>query len=236
MTRLASVFRLEFTLQVRQKFLHAGVFSGLIWLAVLLPLPQRLRPVFEPYILLGDIAIIGFFFIGGSVFFEKQERTVGAIISTPLRFWEYLTSKVALLTGLSLAVAVVVVSVAHGVDYRPIPLIVGVILGTVLMLLVGFITCLPFSSVSDWVIFGTVPLAVMIGLPVLSFSGVSANPVLYAIPTLGPLLLLGDAFGQVILTPWQAVYAVGYPLVSIAAMCTAARLFFGKYVVARSGT
>lgn len=236
MTRLASVFRLELTLQVRQKFLHAGVFSGLIWLAVLLPLPHRLRPVFEPYILLGDVAIVGFFFIGGSVFFEKQERTVGAIISTPLRFWEYLTPKVALLTGLSLSVAVVVVSVAHGLDYRPIPMIVGVILGTVLMLLVGFITCLPFSSVGDWVIFGTVPLAVMTGLPVLSLSGVWATPVLYAIPTLGPLLLLGDAFGQLTLTPWQAVYAVGYPLVSIAVMCTAAKFFFGKYVVARSGT
>ena len=49
-------------MRVRQRFLHAAVFSGLIWLAVLLPMPQRLRPVAEPYILLGDLAIIGFFF------------------------------------------------------------------------------------------------------------------------------------------------------------------------------
>ena len=81
MTRLASALRLEVTLQVRQRFLHAAVFSGLIWLAVLLPMPQRLRPVAEPYILLGDLAIIGFFFVGGTVFFEKQERTLGAVIS-----------------------------------------------------------------------------------------------------------------------------------------------------------
>ncbi|MGV0777254.1 fluoroquinolone export ABC transporter permease subunit [Mycolicibacterium elephantis] len=236
MTRLASVFRVELTLQVRQKFLHAGVFSGLIWLAILLPLPHRLRPVFEPYILFGDIAIIGFFFIGGSVFFEKQERTVGAIISTPLRFWEYLTPKIALLTGLSLVVAVVVVSVGQGLDYHPIPMVAGVVLGTVLMLLVGFITCLPFASVSDWVMFGTLPLAVMTGLPVLILSGVWANPALYSIPTVGPLLLLGEAFEQVSLAPWQTVYAVAYPLVSIAAMGAAAKFFFGKYVVARSGT
>jgi hypothetical protein len=84
-TRLASAVRLEVTLQVRQRFLHAAVFSGLIWLAVLLPMPHHLRPVAEPYILLGDLAIIGFFFVGGSVFFEKQERTLGAVISTPLR-------------------------------------------------------------------------------------------------------------------------------------------------------
>jgi fluoroquinolone transport system permease protein len=74
-TRLASAFRLELTLQLRQRFLHAAVFSGLIWLAVLLPMSCGLRPVAEPYILLGDISIIGFFFIAGAVFFEKQERT-----------------------------------------------------------------------------------------------------------------------------------------------------------------
>ena len=114
MTRLASALRLEVTLQVRQRFLHAAVFSGLIWLAVLLPMPQRLRPVAEPYILLGDLAIIGFFFVGGTVFFEKQERTLGAVISTPLRFWEYLAAKLTLLVLLSLLVAIVVATIAHG--------------------------------------------------------------------------------------------------------------------------
>ena len=69
------------TLQVRQRFLHAGVFSGLIWLAVLLPMPVSLRPVAEPYVLVGDISIIGFFFIGGIVFFERQEGTISSIIS-----------------------------------------------------------------------------------------------------------------------------------------------------------
>ena len=103
MTRLLSALRLELTLQNRQKFLHAAVFSGLIWLAVLLPMPHSLRPVAEPYILLGDIAIIGFFFIGGIVFFEKQERTLSAVISTPLRFWEYLTAKLTVLLMISLA-------------------------------------------------------------------------------------------------------------------------------------
>ena len=109
MTRLLSALRLELTLQVRQKFLHAGVFSGLIWLAVLLPMPHSLRPVAEPYVLVGDIAIIGFFFIGGTVFFEKQERTLGAVISTPLRFWEYLAAKLTVLVLISLFVAVIVV-------------------------------------------------------------------------------------------------------------------------------
>ena len=106
----------------------------------------------------GDIAIIGFFFIGGTVFFEKQERTIGAIVSTPLRFWEYLAAKLTLLVLISLFVAVTVTTVADGFAYDPMALVVGVVLGTLVMLLVGFISSLPFASVSDWFLAATIPL------------------------------------------------------------------------------
>lgn len=213
MTRLVPALRLELTLQVRQKFLHAAVFSGLIWLAVLLPMPVSLRPVAEPYVLVGDIAIIGFFFVGGTVFFEKQERTIGAIVSTPLRFWEYLAAKLTVLLAISLFVAVVVATIVHGLGYHLLPLVAGIVLGTLLMLLVGFSSSLPFASVTDWFLAAVIPLAIMLAPPVVHYSGLWPNPVLYLIPTQGPLLLLGAAFDQVSLAPWQVGYAVVYPIV-----------------------
>ena len=213
MTRLASALRLEVTLQIRQRFLHAAVFSGLIWLAVLLPMPQQpapgrraLRPVRRHRASSGSSSS------AGTVFFEKQERTLGAVISTPLRFWEYLAAKLTvLLVLISLFVAIVVVTIAHGFAYRLAPLVAGVVLGTLLMLLVGFITSLPFASVSDWFLAATIPLAVMTVLPVLHYSGVWPNPLLYVIPTQGPLLLLGAAFDQVTLAPWQIGLRGGVP-------------------------
>jgi fluoroquinolone transport system permease protein len=232
MTRLMSAVRLELTLQVRQKFLHAGIFSGLIWLAVLLPIPVGLRSVAEPYVLLGDISIIGFFFIGGIVFFERQERTIAAIVSTPLRFWEYLGAKLTVLVLISVLVAVTVATIAHGFAYHPVPLVVGVVLGTLLMLLTGFISSLPFASVTDWFLAATVPLAVL-SLPILFYSGLWPNPVLYLIPSQGPLLLLGAAFDQVTLAVWQVAYAVLYPVVCLAGLFRAARAMFVRYVVER---
>lgn len=234
MNRFAHVFRLELTLQHRQGFLYAAVFSGLIWLSVLLPMPQRLRPVLEPYILLGDTCIIGFFFVAGAIFFEKQERTLGAIVSTPLRFWEYLAAKLGVLVLVSLAVAVVVPLIG-GSGYRPVPLILATILGTLLMLLVGFISSLPFASISDWFLVATIPLAVMTVPPVLYYSGVWTSPPAYAVPSTGPLLLFGWAFGQVDLAPWQVLYAIGYPVVCIALLGRAAKVVFDRFVVARSG-
>ena len=234
MTRLVSAVRIELILQVRQRFLHAAIFSGLMWLAVLLPMSTALRTVAEPYVLAGDTTIVGFFFIAGSVFFERQERTLSAIIATPLRFAEYLIAKLAVLLAVSLSVAVVVVTAAHGTAYRPAPMVLGVILGTLLMLLVGFATSLPFASISDWFLAATIPLAVM-SLPMAYLSGVWPNPVLYLVPTQGPLLLLGSAFGQVSLATWQIGYAVIYPLLSAAGLCWAAKVLFGRYVVAKSG-
>ncbi|OBK06209.1 fluoroquinolone transporter permease [Mycolicibacterium conceptionense] len=235
MTRLMAATRLELLVQYRQKFLHAGIFSGLIWLAVLLPMPHSLRPVAEPYVLVGDIAIIGFFFIGGSVFFEKQERTLGAVISTPLRFWEYLTAKLVVLLSISLLVALVVSTVADGFSYRPVPLILGVVLGTLLMLVVGFITSLPFASVTDWFLAATIPLAVMLVPPLIYFSGLWPHPVLYVVPTQGPLLLLGAAFDQVSLSDWQLLYSVLYPVLSLVVLWRVAHVLFVRYVVERSG-
>ena len=235
MTRLLTAIRLELTIATRQKFLHAGVFSGLIWLAVLLPMPRDLRPVAEPYVLAGDIAIIGFFFVGGSVFFEKQERTLGAIIATPLRFWEYLVAKLVVLVAISLFVAIVVSTVADGFAYHPVPLVLGVVLGTLLMLLVGFITSLPFASVTDWFLAATIPLALMLVPPLIYYSGLWPHPVLYVVPTQGPVLLLGAAFDQVTLSGGQWLYSVLYPVLSLVVLWRAARVLFGRYVVERSG-
>lgn len=125
------------------------------------------------------------------MFFEKQERTIGAVISTPLRFSEYLVAKLAVLLGISLFVAVTVATIVHGLGYHLAPLVLGVALGTLLMLLVGFVTSLPFSSVTDWFLAATIPLTVMLVPPVVYYSGLWPNPVLYLVPTQGPLLLLG---------------------------------------------
>lgn len=234
MNRLLQALRLELTLQVRQRFLHAAVFSGLIWLAVLLPMPAHLRPVAEPYVLAGDVTIIGFFFVAGSVFFEKQERTLSAVIASPLRFREYLWAKVLVLVVVSIGVAVVVSAVADGFSWRAGPMITAVTLGTLLMLLAGFVSSLPFASISDWFLAATIPLAVL-NLPVLYYSGLWPNPVLYLLPTQGPLLLLGAAFDQLHLAPWQIGYAVVYPVLWVAGLFWAAARLFVRYEVARAG-
>jgi fluoroquinolone transport system permease protein len=219
---------------MRERFAHAAVVSGLLWLTILLPMPHDLRPIVEPYVLAGDITIIGFYFIGGSVFFGKQQRTLGAVVCSPVRFWEYLSAKITALMAISLFVGVVVVAATRGNDFQLLALVAGVLLGTLVMLLAGFASSLPFASVGDWFLFSTVPLAVL-ALPVLHLSGVWPNPVLYLIPTQGPLLLFAATFGQITLAPWQVGYAVAYPLACAAGLYRLAAVLFSRYVIQRPG-
>ncbi|MQA06263.1 MAG: fluoroquinolone transporter permease [Streptosporangiales bacterium] len=234
MTRLGTVLRLEVRLQWRYRFLQAGVFSGVMWLALLLPLPHDLRSTAEPYVILGDLAIVGWFFIAGAVFLEKGDRTLNALVATPMRFVEYLLAKMLTLVTLSTVLAVFVATVTHGVGYDLRWLLLGAVLGTALMLTASFLSSMPFSSISNWFMPSVGPLAVMT-LPVFYLAGLWPTRWLYLVPTMGPLLFLGAAFDQVSLTGWQVGYGVLYPLAFLGLMYLPARRMFEKYVVAKTG-
>ena len=79
----------------------------------------------------------------------------------------------------------------------------------------------------------TIPLA-LLALPILHLSGVWPSPLLYLIPTQGPLLLFGTAFDQIALAPWQMVYALIYPLLCSAGLYVLARRLFVQHVIERA--
>ncbi len=237
------VVKLDLRLQWRYGFYYAAGFSLVLWEIAVLLIPEGLRRVAMPYVIFGDSVIIGFFFIAGAVFFEKGERTLFALLSTPVRFRHYLTGKLAGLSLLSLVAAVVLgvhAIVGPGDDLarvvgRVALLALAVVMCTLLFLLCGLITAAPFPSITDWLIPSTLVIAVM-NVPLLSYSGFLSSPAFYLLPTQGSLLLLGSVFGQLELSAWQAVYAVGYQVAWLAALVLLARWVFDRYVVAREGS
>lgn len=235
MSRLASALRLEARLQWRYRFILAALFTGALWLSVLLPIPEPGRHVAGPLVLFADIIIVGFFFMGGSVFFEKGERTLFALVVTPLRFWEYLTAKLGMLTALSMVIAVIVLLPAHGLSFNVGLVAVGVLLATLFCLLASFVTAAPFASITDWAMPSTMVLLV-VSLPLIHYSGLWPSPVFYLLPTQGPLILFGAAFDTIAPAWWELVYAVAYPLAWIVALCLVARRVFDTHIVAREGS
>lgn len=231
MSRLLSAVKLDLQLQRRYGFYFAAAFTSLMWIVLLRELPSELLGVTLPLVLFVDLAVVGFYFIAGTVLFEKGERALYALVVTPLRFREYLGSKLATLTGLAVIVSVTVVLATYGVGFN-LPLVVlGVSLTSMLMLLVGFISVSPFSSISEYLIPSALYM-VPLNLPLLHYLGLE-GPILYLVPTQGSLLLLQAAFAPI--EVWQLIYAVLYQLVWIGLLAWLARRAFDRWVVARGG-
>ncbi|MFI6395476.1 fluoroquinolone transporter permease [Nonomuraea sp. NPDC050540] len=224
---------LDFRLQRRYGFWHATAFVILIWIGVLWMVPDNLLGAAMPYLLMADLEFF-MFFTAGALFFEKGERTLFALLITPLRFGEYLAAKLLSMAALAFLTCAVVVLADYGPGFDPLALLAGVTAMTLLMALAGFVTAPLFPSVSEWLMPSTIVIAVA-NLPLLDYSGLVPHWAFYLSPTEGVALLLGSAFHQVSLTGWQVAYAVLYPALWIALLCRTARWVFDRHVVTREG-
>lgn len=230
---LATAVRMDFHLQRRYGFWYATAFVVLLWIGVLQLVPEHLIGPAMPYLLMADLEFM-MFFIAGAVFFEKGERTLSALLTTPLRFRHYLTAKLLSMTALALVTCIVVAVSHYGLPADPLAFLLGVLLMTLLLLLAGFVTAPLFPSISEWIVPSTLVL-VVVSLPLIGYSGLYPHPLFSLVPTHGPLQLLGAAFGQVELSAGQWLLDVGYPALWVAGLCLLARRVFHRYVVTSEG-
>lgn len=228
-----AALRMDVRLQRRYGFWWATAVVIALWIGVLRLVPDHLVGPAMPYVLLADVEFF-LFFIAGAVFFDKGERTLFALQVTPLRFRHYLGSKLLTMTGLAALTCLVVALVDFGPGFHPAALLAGVVLLVTLMVLAGFVTAPLYPSISEWLLPATLVLAVA-SLPVLDYSGLVTHPLFRLVPTEGPLLLLGAAFGQVDLNGWDVAYALTYPLLCAAGLAVLARRVFHRHVIAAAG-
>lgn len=230
MSRFSAAVRLNLFLQLRYGFYYAAMFVTVLWVALLIPLPQPAVALATPLVVFVELAVIGYYFIAGQVIFEKNEETLYALVSTPLRFSEYLGSKLATLTLLAIVASLVVVAFGYGYEFDVTLLILGVTLIALVSLLLGFISILPFDSISRYLIPSQLPLAIM-ALPLIPFLDIWQSPIFYLLPTHGALILLGDAFSASAPAAGQMLYTIIYGLGWICALYLLAQAAFLRYVV-----
>ncbi len=234
MRRLGAALLLDLLLQFRYGFYYAAAFTTLVWIALLSALPESVLSLVVPFMIFADVAVVGYYFIAGMVLFEKGEATLFALVSTPLRFGEYLISKLATLSALAVVMSLIIVGVSYGFEFDAALLLPGVILTSLIALLLGFIFVSPFEAISSYVVPSAIPHLIM-AVPLIHFFGVWESPVFYLFPTQGSLFLLGGAFGVVSLAAWQILYAVLYQLLWVIGLYLLARRAFDSYIVARKG-
>lgn len=230
--RLASTFGCDIRLQLRNGFYYVTAFVVALWVVVFSQIPAIDFVWLLPGLILGNLIINTFYFIGGLVLLEKGEGTLEAQIVTPLRTWEYLASKVASLIILSLVENTLLVVLLHGFDFNPLPLMLGIAAASAIYSLAGFIAVARYASINEY-LFPSILYTSVFGLPLLVYYRLFDTAWVYLHPLQAPLVFLQAAFQPV--EAWQLVYAFFYSVVWIWIAYLFSRRAFFKHIIGREG-
>ena len=231
MTRIAATIHGDARLQLRQGFYWAAAFVLGVLIAVGRELPADILAWLLPVLILSNVQINTFYFFAGLVLLEKAEGTLEAQVVTPLRPWEYLASKVATLTALSVVENVVLVLLTRGAAGVTPGLVAGIVLLSVFFCLAGFLAVARYDSINEYLMPSFVYTAVL-SLPILPYFDLAASPLFDLHPVQAPLLLFRGAFEAAEGPSITARLAsVGWT----AAAAVVCRRAFDRFVVRREG-
>jgi fluoroquinolone transport system permease protein len=233
MTRLLSTMRTDFRLQFRNGFYYATLFVAVIVVVAFSRLDIPDYRYVWPIFILGNMMMVGFYFMAGLVLLEKGEGTMEAQIITPLRPFEYLLSKVVTLGVLSLIETLILVIVLSGIDFNWPLFLLGVAITAAIYSLFGFIAVAPYDSVNEF-IFPSVLWVLATLPPLLYFMGVSDSWIFFLHPLQAPLVLLQGAFTGV--PDWQIVYGILYGALWIGITFYWSLRVFRRFIIRREGT
>lgn len=232
MTRLANAILWDFRLQYRFGFVLVGVIVTVFFVALLPTFVTADMGFAIPAAALGNLATTTYFFCAAMVLFEKGEGTLEALVTSPLREWEYLASKVVTLSILATVETLLIIALAYPGTVSWLPLIVAVSLMSATFVLLGFVLVARYDSITNFLL-PSVGWLVAWLVPMLASIGLWENPIFYLFPTHAQLLLAQAAVRPV--SGAELAYAVCYSLVSLAVFAHLARGAFRRFVVRGEG-
>lgn len=211
MSRLAATIKTDVRIQFRNGFYVATALVVGFSILLLRWLPADVAMLILPVVILENVLMNTFYFVSGLLLLERVEGTFVAQSVTPLRDDEYLASKLATLTGLSLAESLLIAVAVFGFDVWLIAMAVGIALAAALFCLAGVGLVVRYDSINEFLL-PSVLYTSLLTLPILGIFGVLPAAWFLPHPIQGPLSLM-----QIDGTPTAGLlaYAIGYPILWI---------------------
>ena len=114
-------------------------------------------------------------------------------------------------------------------------MIVGIILTSVMLILVGFILVSRVNSINGYLLAIVISFLGLTFPPLLQLFGIIENPVFYLWPTQASFVLFDGVFNSVSLELWEIAYGLLYQIVWIIFLYYLAKKAFYKYIVLKGG-
>ncbi len=231
--KAAAVIKYDLKFQFRHGFYHVYVIVTLSYIVFLNLLPYELRPPVAVLLVFTDPCVLGFFFIGGIVLFEKGQGVFQNLFVTPLRLRDYLLSKTLSLSLLSISAAYAIVLFTFGFNFNPFLLFVGVALSSVLFTLIGLTLVVRVETINQYLM-ASIAYILPLMLPLIEFLGLANSPVFYLLPAKPALILIGGA-----ITGGVDIYEIIYAIIALTVWIVLAYIWvyrwFYRYVINRIG-
>ena len=148
--------------QAKYGFYLLYAFLTVLYTAVLVSIPQSIKPALSAILIFSDPAAMGLFFMGAIILMEKSQNVTSSFSVSPFSALEYVVSKTL---SLSITGTFVAVLLAFFSGSRNIP---GIIFGTlpagILFTLSGIIIGVKISSLNQFII-ATTPIEIIAFVP-----------------------------------------------------------------------
>jgi fluoroquinolone transport system permease protein len=196
MKRLIATLLCDFRLQWRNGFYMVTAFVVAFWGLLATQLPHDGLAPFLPGIIMGNLLINTFYYVAGLVLLEKGEGTLEVQVVTPLRKSEYLLSKLITLSALSLVENLLIVVFWAGFGFRLLPLALGILLASALLILLGFLAVTRYNSINEFLLPSMLYTTLLL-VPLMEAFGLVSSPLFYLHPSHAALVLMRAAFQPV---------------------------------------
>jgi fluoroquinolone transport system permease protein len=171
--------------------IHALYFLfALLYIGLLTCLPPSWKRPAAAGLLLSDPTVLGFFFSGMILFWERD--LFPALFITPLRPGPYLLVRAFSFLILSLLLSLAFLIPAFGLDYRPAPVLLGLILTAPFFTFLGMFLSFRFRDVISYLMAGGFLMSLFF-LPLLELLPRWHFPIF--LPTRSSLILFRIALG-----------------------------------------
>lgn len=228
MTRLTATMKWDVRLQWRNGFYYAAIVIVAFFLLAFSQIAIDNIAWIMPYMLINNMVIGTFYFMGGLVLLEKGEGSLVARVTTPLRPAEYLSAKVATLTVLTLVESVLIVVIAVGWDLNWLLVLVGVTGTAVFFCLVGFIAVVRYDSINEYLL-PSILYVLIVSLPLGFYLANWEHWLLYLHPLQAMLTLIAGGWEP--LPWWLTLYCLTYSSLWIALLSHLSLRAFHRFVI-----
>jgi fluoroquinolone transport system permease protein len=233
--RLLADAALETRVGLRYGIVPVAAALGIVWTLVLLAVPAEAAGTVASYLLFLDTAGFGALFAAALLLFERTEGTRSALTATPLRAGEGVAARLAVLTALTLLIAVPMVAAAVRGRFGDLaqalpPALAGVALTSLLLLTPCLAVGARARDLSGFLLAAPLAVAPLVLAPLLHVGGILEHPLMYAVPTTvgADLIRLGTAPGSLDASPAALSAGVVYALAWAAAGVVAASRAVGR--------